>query len=669
MSRSASRKTAAKTTKGAARTARTQAGGAKAQAVKAQTGKAATKPKSAAPPKAQYAGGKRTERIDSPATRFADLKRRIRAMADVSAPPSPEPEAAPRAAAARAVTVRTKIATEPGTKPRPKTGARPKANARAKTAARPKAARSPARSKAASTASTGARAANRRSVEAQLAELRGRLQEMHDIGAACSLLVWDQATYMPIGGAAARGRQGATLSRLLHERFTDPAIGRLLDGLDAFAARDGADSDDAAMVRQLRRRYEKATKVPAEFVARESAHGSAAYDAWTRARPANDFAAVRPFLEKTLDLSREHARYLGPYDHIADPLIDAPDPGMTVASVRALFSDLRAQLVPIVRAITAQPAADDSCLRRHFPEPEQLAFGLKVIERFGYDMDRGRLDKTLHPFVSRFSAGDVRITTRVKENDLSDALFSTLHEAGHALYEQGVDPAYEDMGLARGASAGVHESQSRLWENIVGRSRPFWEHFYPQLVDTFPEQLKRVPLETFYRAINKVERSLIRTDADEVTYNLHVMLRFDLELDMLEGRLKVADLPEAWRARCKADLGIEPPDDRDGCLQDVHWFHGRIGGSFQGYTIGNILSAQLYAAAVQAHPDIPAAMAHGELGALHGWLRERVYRHGRKYLPGELIERATGRPMTIAPYVAYLREKYGELYELPAGDA
>jgi carboxypeptidase Taq len=265
----------------------------------------------------------------------------------------------------------------------------------------------------------------------------------------------------------------------------------------------------------------------------------------------------------------------------------------------------------------------------------------------------------------RLSAGDVRITTRVKENDLADALFSTLHEAGHALYEQGVDPAYDGTGLGRGVSAGVHESQSRLWENVVGRSRPFWEHFYPQLVDAFPGQFKAVPLETFYRAINKVERSLIRTDADEVTYNLHVMMRFDLELDLLEGRLKVKDLPEAWRARFEADLGLTPPDDRDGCLQDVHWYYGGIGGSFQGYTIGNILSAQFYAAAVEAHPDIPEAMRRGELGTLRGWLRERLYRHGRKFLPDEIVQRATGRPMSIAPYIAYLRGKYGELYELP----
>jgi carboxypeptidase Taq len=375
---------------------------------------------------------------------------------------------------------------------------------------------------------------------------------------------------------------------------------------------------------------------------------------------------MRPFLEKALDFSRAYADYVGPYAHVADPLIDNQDEGMTVAAVRELFGELRSELVPIVRAITGQPVADDACLRGAFPEPQQLDFGFAVIRRFGYDFERGRLDKTHHPFCTRFSSGDVRITTRVRENDFADALFSTMHEAGHALYEQGVDAGLDGTPLGCGTSMGVHESQSRLWENLVGRSRAFWEHFYPQLCDAFPEHFRKVPLETFYRAINKVERSLIRTDADEVTYNLHVMLRFDLELDLLEGRIKVEDLPEAWHARFQADFGLGPPDDRDGCLQDVHWYGGSVGGAFQSYTVGNILSAQFYAAALKAHPDIPQAIAKGEFGTLRSWLSDRLYRHGRKFIPGEIVERATGTPMTIAPYIAYLRAKYGELYELPA---
>jgi carboxypeptidase Taq len=259
----------------------------------------------------------------------------------------------------------------------------------------------------------------------------------------------------------------------------------------------------------------------------------------------------------------------------------------------------------------------------------------------------------------------VRITTRVNERDLGDALFSTLHETGHALYEQGVNAAFEGTPLGSGTSAGVHESQSRLWENIVGRGRTFWEHFYPALQRTFSNQLGEVSLETFYRAINKVQRSLIRTDADEVTYNLHIMMRFELELDMLEGRLAVKDLPQAWRARMQSDIGVVPPNDRDGCLQDVHWYSGMVGGGFQGYTIGNILSAQFYAAAIKAHPEILHEIATGKFATLHDWLRTHLYQYGRKFTPNEIVERATGSAVHIGPYIAYLREKYGALYDLP----
>jgi carboxypeptidase Taq len=505
----------------------------------------------------------------------------------------------------------------------------------------------------------------RTSPDLLLKELRQRLLEISDLGYAGAVLGWDQATYMPAGGAPARSRQGAMLSKLAHEKSIDPALGKLLDALTPHAGALAYESDDASLIRVARRDFDKAIKVPADYVARASTLASASYDAWTRARPANDFATMRPFLEKAVELSREYADYFSPYQHIADPLIDGADEGMTTASIRALFAELRAALVPIVRAITDQPAADDACLRGPFSEREQLDFSLAVVKRFGYDLERGRLDKTHHPFCTKFSAGDVRITTRVNERDLGDALFSTLHEAGHAMYEQGVGATLESTPLGSGTSAGVHESQSRLWENVVGRGRAFWQHFYPALQRTFPDQLGQVPLETFYRAVNKVQRSLIRTDADEVTYNLHVMMRFELELDLLEGRLRVKDLPEAWRARMQSDLGVAPTDDRDGCLQDVHWYSGSVGGGFQGYTIGNILSAQFYAAAIKAHPEIPDEIAVGAFSTLHGWLRTRLYQHGRKFGPNEIVERATGSAVTIGPYLAYLREKYGALYRLP----
>jgi carboxypeptidase Taq len=329
-----------------------------------------------------------------------------------------------------------------------------------------------------------------------------------------------------------------------------------------------------------------------------------------------------------------------------------------------VFAELRAGLVPLVQAITAQAPADDSCLKQSYPEDQQLAFGLDVIKRYGYDFNRGRQDKTHHPYMTKFSSGDVRITTRVQERDLGDALFSTLHEAGHAMYEQGINLAYEGTPLGGGTSAGIHESQSRLWENIVGRSRGFWERFYPDLQKTFPKQLGSVPLDTFYRAINKVARSLIRVDADEVTYNLHVMLRFELEVQLLEGQLAIRDLPEAWGTRYQADLGIRAPDDSDGVLQDVHWYGGAIGGAFQGYTLGNIMSGLFYDAALKAHPEIPAELALGKFDTLHMWMQTHIYQHGSKFTADEIIQRITGGPLRSEPYLHYLKTKYSELYQL-----
>lgn len=513
-------------------------------------------------------------------------------------------------------------------------------------------------------ASAGKR--NLRSAESRLAELKRRLIEISDLGAASSLLTWDQATYMPKGGAPARGRQTAFLHRLAHERRLDPALGKLIDALEPHAESLDPDSDAASLIRVAKRDFAKAIKVPPDHIERANALASASYDAWTRARPANDFATMLPFLDRMLDLSREYAGFFAPYDHVADPLIDDADEGMTTASVRALFAELKRALKPIVRAVSEQAPIDDQCLRGSFASHAQRDFGLSVAARLGYDLARGRLDETHHPFCTKLSAGDVRITTRVDEGNIGEALSTILHEAGHALYEQGVSSSLEGTPLGHGTSAGVHESQSRLWENVVGRSRAFWQHFYPLLQRIFPGKLDQVTLESFYRAINKVEPSLIRTDADELTYDLHIMLRFELELALLEGDLRVKDLPEAWRAAMLADLGLAPPDDRAGCLQDVHWYSGSIGGGFQSYTIGNVLGAQFYAAALAAHPEIPLQIGEGEFGTLHGFLRDRIYRHGRKFTPNEIIERVTGGPLSTEPYLAYLRAKYGEIYRLPA---
>jgi len=501
-------------------------------------------------------------------------------------------------------------------------------------------------------------------MKAKLDALKHQLMISNDLESAAALLFWDQSTYMPPGGATARARQSALLSRMAHETFVDPQVGKLLDELRPYEESLPYDSDDASLIRVARREYERKTQVPADLVAETTSHFYALHGIWAEARPKNDFAAVQPHLEKTLELSKRWAECFPDHDHIADPLISTWDYGMKAESIRQIFSELREALVPLVQAIRNKADIDDSCLESYFPEALQQDFGLRVIKDFGYDFERGRQDKTAHPYMIKFSLGDVRITTRFNEARLSDALFSTLHESGHAMYEQGINPAYEGTPLAGGTSAGVHESQSRLWENIVGRSRGFWEHYYPILRDTFPEQLQGVDVESFYRAINKVKPSLIRVEADEVTYNLHVMIRFDLELQMLEGKLAIRDLPEAWNARYTSDLGVTPSSNQNGCMQDVHWFDSFIGGAFQGYTLGNIMSAQFYEAALEAHPSLPEDIRYGQFDTLRGWLTEHIYQHGSKYTAPELIERVTGKPLMIAPYIRYLQQKYGELYSL-----
>src|SRR5438874_6672237 len=500
------------------------------------------------------------------------------------------------------------------------------------------------------------------SIAADFSDLKQRLSTIEDLHDAQKVLVWDQATHMPPGGAEARGRQLGLLSTLAHERLIDPAIPRLLESVTPWAEAQGADSDEAALVRVARRDNERATRIPAAFVNRLAEHTAATYNAWQRARPANDFAAVRPLLATTVELSRELAAFYPGQAHPCDPLIDRAEEGMTVQMVRSLFDDLRPNLVALLGAIRTRPQPDDRCLTGDFPEATQRNFGETIVRAFGYDFARGRNDKTAHPFMIKLGRGDVRITGRYRKDWLCDGLFSTLHESGHAMYEQGIDDRLDGTPLYRGTTWGVHESQSRLWENIVGRSLAFWRHWYAPLQRAFPSAFEHVDLPTFYRAINKVEPSLVRTEADEVTYNLHVMLRFDLGLAMLEGTLKVADLPEAWRARIESDLGVTPPDDRDGALQDMHWYSDIVGGQFQSYTLGNIMSAQFFAAARRDLGDVDAQMTAGEFGPLRGWLTERIYRHGRKFSAAQIVERATGEPLSIKPYVSYLNTKYRALY-------
>ena len=488
-------------------------------------------------------------------------------------------------------------------------------------------------------------------------------QQLSDLRGIDALLGWDQSTYQPPAAAEGRSRQMALLSRLIHAHATDAGYGNTLDTL---AGRGDLDPVQTRMLALARKDFEQSRRLPEALVGEMAEHWGRTYTAWTTARPENDWAGMVPLLERSLDLTLEAASH---FPEFADPhnyYIDASDEGMSAEAIAQVFSDLQRELVPLVQAVTAaqEPRTDFIGGANHYDVQRQLAFGERVIRDYGYDFTAGRQDLTHHPFMTRLGDADIRITTRVQEADPLDALYSTLHESGHAMYEQGIAPQYLGTPLGGGVSSGVHESQSRLWENLVGRSREFWAAYGEDFRAAFPQVLAGVSDEDLYRASNVVRRSLIRTDADELTYNLHVILRFNLERELLAGRLAVRDLADAWQAAYRDNLGLEAPSHKDGVLQDVHWFFGPVAGAFQGYTLGNIMSAQIYAAARRALPELDAQMARCEFGPLHGWLRENIYRHGRLYTPSELIERATGKPLEAADYLAYLRGKYGDLYGL-----
>ncbi|HJW90877.1 MAG TPA: carboxypeptidase M32 [Anaerolineales bacterium] len=495
----------------------------------------------------------------------------------------------------------------------------------------------------------------------QLAQLKEILNELSDLQAILGLLGWDQQTYMPPGGTKGRGHQRGTLTRLIHLKFTAPEVGQLLAGLQPYVASLDADSDDARLVKVISRRYHKLTKVPADLVAEIARTAGEAHLAWEEARASSDFAHFRPHLERIVDLRRQYASHFAPFDHIYDPLLDDFEPGLKTAEVQAIFAELRPQQVALIQAISARPQLDDAFLHQPFDVQKQWDFGVEVITQFGYDWKRGRQDKAAHPFTQGLGSGDVRITTRLFPDYFASALFSTMHEAGHALYGQGIDPGLDRLLLGRGASLAVHESQSRSYENLVGRSRPFWQHFYPRLQEYFPAELGNVDLEQFYRGINKVERSLIRVEADEATYNLHIMLRLEIEIALIEGSLQVKDLPEAWNSAMQATLGLTPPNDAQGVLQDVHWSGGMLG-YFSTYALGNLISAQLWECVHQDIPDLPEQIGRGEFAPLTGWMREKIHRHGAKFEPQELVERITGSKINPAAYMRYLKQKYGEIY-------
>jgi carboxypeptidase Taq len=496
-----------------------------------------------------------------------------------------------------------------------------------------------------------------RDVNADYRDLKQRLAEIHDLHKARALLSWDQQVKMPPGGGPVRAEQLATLDRIAHEKFTSSEIGGLLDRLVSVEESQPYDSDEASLIRVTRRDWEKARRVPAALRADMSRASSLAMPVWVEARRTSDYSLFRPHLEKNLELRRRYIDCFDGYDEPYDVLLDDFERGMTAAEVRTVFERLKEEQIPLVAGASRngdRPARD-----RVFPLEAQRRFELRVLERFGYDPASWRLDPTVHPFASSIGIEDIRLTTRYHETNL-DGLFASMHECGHGLYEHGVARDLERTPLARGTSLGMHESQSRLWENLVGRSMPFWSFFYPQLQEHFPEALGDVELDAWFASVNWVQPSFIRVEADEATYNLHVILRFELEQELLGGDVGLDELPDVWNDRMDRYLGIEPPEARLGVLQDMHWAAGHIG-YFATYALGNVISAQIWERVTEELPDLDEQFAAGEFGDLGQWLRENLYRHGRKFTPKETLERLVGGGLDAGPYLRYLSGKLASL--------
>jgi carboxypeptidase Taq len=495
-------------------------------------------------------------------------------------------------------------------------------------------------------------------------QLLAQLREIATLSSAASVLAWDQETLMPPAGSEQRAREVALLTSLAHARLADARIGELIEA----AAADPElreDPDAAANLRELRRDHERATRLPGALVREFAEVSSLAKDAWRDARERDDFQAFAPWLERIVELSRRRAEHLGVPEggEVYDALLDEYEPGMRAARVDEIFGELRPELSRLVAAIADAPRKPDPA-RAELPVPRelQLEFNRTVAARMGFDFGAGRLDTSTHPFCSGNGPGDTRLTTRFRDTGFLDALSSTMHEVGHGLYEQGL-PKRERLGepLAAAASHGIHESQSRLWENMVGRSREFWEWALPEAKAAFSGALGGLTLDEVHGAANHVAPGLIRVESDEVTYNLHIMLRFDLERAILSGELPVAEIPGAWNERMRSDLGLEVPDDRRGCLQDIHWAMGGIG-YFPTYTLGNLYAAQLWASIGEQLPGLDEEVRKGEFGSLLSWLRREVHQHGRRYAAEDLCMRATGAPLQARPLLDYLQAKLGPLY-------
>ena len=495
-------------------------------------------------------------------------------------------------------------------------------------------------------------------------QLHARLSEIADLSAAGAILGWDQQVMMPATGAAVRAEQLATIGRIAHEKLTSAGIERLLEQLEGFEAEHEYDSFEASLIRVARTDTAKARKVPADLRAEMLRAASLGLPVWVQARKDNDFAAFLPVLRTNLELRRRYVEcFDGDFAEPYDALLDNYERGMTAAELRTLFDYLKEHQVPLIRQVAeAEPVSAPS--ERVFPVELQKQFEREIVSRFGFDELSWRLDPTVHPFATGAGTQDVRITTRYFESSL-DGLFATMHETGHGLYEHQIDPALERTLLAHGTSLGMHESQSRMWENLVGRSLPCWRYFFPRALELFPEALAGYDVERFYREINAVAPSQIRVESDEATYNLHIIVRFELEQELLAGSFPLEQLPEEWNRRMWQYLGIEVDDDTHGVLQDTHWAGGSIG-YFPTYTLGNLISVQLWEHVLADIPDLDEQFERGEFGALREWLGTHVHRYGRKFGPRETLERAIGATrIDPEPYMRYLRDKIGAIYDLP----
>jgi carboxypeptidase Taq len=485
-----------------------------------------------------------------------------------------------------------------------------------------------------------------------------RLSREESVLASCiDVLEWDQETYMPHAGVEHRAEQMGVLAGLLHDHSTNPRYEELLTAVEGSSLVADADSPQAVNVRELRHDYDREKKLPRRLVQEIARVTTRASKVWAQARKKNDFRSFAPWLEKVFALSREEADAVGHGGTRYDALLDDYEPGMTTEKLSELFAQLRAELVPLVDSLRGQ-SPSRNVLEGNFDIERQREFTNSLVSAIGFDMEGGRLDLALHPFCTQLGPGDVRIGTRYYQDNVSRGIFACLHEAGHGLYEQGLDPNHYGTPMGEAVSIGMHESQSRLWENLVGRSEGFWQHFYPQLQSTFHDDFHDVSLEAFRRSVNRVEPHLIRVEADEVTYNLHVVIRFELERQLLDGDLAAADLPGAWNELYQRYLGVTPPDDRTGCLQDNHWAEGMIG-YFPTYTLGNIFAAQIFAAAERAIGPLEDAFAVGDFGALRGWLAENIHRHGMRYRSEEIIERVTGNSPDPSALIESLSKRYG----------